>query len=285
MYGHDSVYKSHDIASVSQDSKPPKSPSRNAWTTLDISAASYFGASNESLRLHLQFQAAQTRIHPPRLLATAKLPQVNASYLKSPSDCPKPTRIHHSPIRGYPQPRSTSSQVVEGPTQSGMEEAGTYGIESKNNFITPSSTNQPKAFVVASSRVSKRQRIPHTASERRYRQNLTYHLECLRQKILSLTHRHNRSEIFAIGTSPNNTNARHSEEPHVATLDKISDCTRLSKCEVLNSAVEYIGTIERENEVLRKEAMELRARVQGLQHWCDGARPGLAVKRGTMAGK
>jgi hypothetical protein len=261
MYGHDSVYKSHDIASVSHDTNPPRIPSGNAWTTLDISAASYFGASNESLRLHLQFQAAQTRIHPPRLLATAKLPQVDAPYLESPSDCPKPTRIHHSSIRGYPQSRSTSSQVVEALTQFGMEEPGTYGTESKNNFITPSSTNQHKAFVVASSRVSKRQRIPHTASERRYRQNLTYHLECLRQKIPSLAHRHNRSEIFLTGTSPSNTNVQHTGEPHIATLDKISDCTRLSKCEVLNSAVEYIGTIERENELLRKEAMELRARV------------------------
>lgn len=283
MYGHDPVYKSHDIASVSHDTNPPKSPSGNTRTTLDVSAASYFGASKESQRLPLQFQAAPTRIGPLRLLETARFPQEDTSYLKSPRGCLGLARSDHPPTQGHPPSRSTGGQAVEAPIRSAMKEAEKSGMKNKNNLITSSSTNQHKAFAVVSSRVSKRQNIPHTASEQRYRQKLTDHLECLRQKIPSLTHRHDPGETFAISTSPSKINDQYTGEPHLATLDKISNGTRISKCEILSSAVEYIGTIGRENEVLRKEAMELSARVQGLQYWRDGARRSLAVKRGTIA--
>ena len=77
----------------------------------------------------------------------------------------------------------------------------------------------------------KRQRIPHTAVERRYRENLNAHLDKLRQNVPAL----------ACGAGD------------------AGDGAKPSKCEVLNGAIEYIGTLSREKNALEVKVGDLEA--------------------------
>ena len=98
----------------------------------------------------------------------------------------------------------------------------------------------------ASKRGRKRQRIPHTAVERRYRENLNAHLEKLRQTVPTLASR------------------------NVAGAGKGADRAegaKPSKCEILSGAIDYIGTTERENTSLKNEVRALRTKIQELDAW------------------
>lgn len=77
-----------------------------------------------------------------------------------------------------------------------------------------------------------RKRIPHTAVERRYRENLNLHLEKLRCTVPNLQAAHRR---------------RSSD---------VNDPMKPSKCEVLMGAVEYIKRLESEVARLKKKAGE-----------------------------
>jgi hypothetical protein len=101
----------------------------------------------------------------------------------------------------------------------------------------------------------KRQRIPHTAVERRYRENLNAHLDRLRQTVPSLASR--RLPGAATG-------ARSME---AATAEG----AKPSKCEILNGAIEYITVLDRENNDLKTEVTGLRANVVELQKWYNAA--------------
>jgi len=94
----------------------------------------------------------------------------------------------------------------------------------------------------------KRQRIPHTAVERRYRENLNAHLERLRQTVPNLASRQTQ------GTSSTG-------QP------TIIESAKPSKCEILNGAIEHIGVLDRENQTLKSENTELRTRVDDLNRW------------------
>jgi hypothetical protein len=77
-----------------------------------------------------------------------------------------------------------------------------------------------------------RKRIPHTAVERRYRENLNLHLENLRHAV-----------------------------PHVQAAQRrrasdANDPMKPSKCEVLVGALEYIKRLESENKELRQRLVE-----------------------------
>lgn len=77
-----------------------------------------------------------------------------------------------------------------------------------------------------------RKRIPHTAVERRYRENLNSHLENLRRAV-----------------------------PHVQAAQRrrasdVNDPMKPSKCEVLLGALEYIQRLEKENEELKRRLGE-----------------------------
>lgn len=82
----------------------------------------------------------------------------------------------------------------------------------------------PKA---APTRGRPRKRIPHTAVERRYRENLNAHLEKLRAAVPNLTSAQRRKSSDG------------------------SDPLKPSKCEVLMGAVDYIQRLEAENERLK----------------------------------
>ena len=90
----------------------------------------------------------------------------------------------------------------------------------------------------------KRQRIPHTAVERRYRENLNAHLDKLRQTVPSLASRCGKGVegMHDGGVKP-------------------------SKCEILNGAIEHIGAIDKENQALRNEVKLLRARLEEAEKW------------------
>lgn len=77
-----------------------------------------------------------------------------------------------------------------------------------------------------------RKRIPHTAVERRYRENLNLHLENLRRAV-----------------------------PHVQAAQRrrasdVNDPMKPSKCEVLLGALEYIKRLESENKALKQRLGE-----------------------------
>ena len=89
----------------------------------------------------------------------------------------------------------------------------------------------------------KRQRIPHTAVERRYRENLNAHLDRLRQTIPSLAARGGK------------------------TCDGVHEGVKPSKCEILNGAIEHIGSLSKENDALRNEVKLLRARFEEVDRY------------------
>lgn len=84
--------------------------------------------------------------------------------------------------------------------------------------------------VKSTARGRPRKRIPHTAVERRYRENLNMHLEKLRAAVPNLTAAQRRRSNDG------------------------SDALKPSKCEVLMGAVEYIKRLETENEQLKRKA-------------------------------
>ncbi|KAF2717825.1 hypothetical protein K431DRAFT_306633 [Polychaeton citri CBS 116435] len=105
-----------------------------------------------------------------------------------------------------------------------------------------------------SARGRKRQRIPHTAVERRYRENLNAHLDRLRQAVPALAAR--RSSGSSRVDAPATTTTAEGVKP--------------SKCEILSGAIEHIGALDRENDTLKAEVQALRARIQELERWYSG---------------
>jgi len=97
-------------------------------------------------------------------------------------------------------------------------------------------------------RSRKRQRIPHTAVERRYRENLNAHLEKLRQHVPTLA----AKKGFGAG----------------AVVDQ-GESGKPSKCEILSSAIEHIDSLGRENAGLSHEVQALRIQVAELATWYE----------------
>ena len=93
----------------------------------------------------------------------------------------------------------------------------------------------------------KRQRIPHTAVERRYRENLNAHLDKLRQSVPSLAAR---------PTGKGGSSAVQCQEG-----------VKPSKCEILNGAIEHIAALDKENQGLRDEVKMLRGRIVEMERW------------------
>ncbi|KAK0269109.1 hypothetical protein LTR35_015018 [Friedmanniomyces endolithicus] len=112
----------------------------------------------------------------------------------------------------------------------------------------------------------KRQRIPHTAVERRYRDNLNAHLDKLRLSVPAFTG-------GARGVVQGGSAAGSSAGAKSGGVG--SGEAKPSKCEVLNGAIEHIGQVEMENRGLREEVQMLGARVEELERWCrEGGRGG-----------
>lgn len=143
-----------------------------------------------------------------------------------------------------PEPRSNTRPHHSTAASSNTKRSGSDSGDSCPEGTEPTiNTSGAK-----STRGRKRQRIPHTAVERRYRENLNAHLDKLRQTVPALASRRLSSAqaqgkcVEAEGAKP-------------------------SKCEILNGAIEYIGGLDRENRGLRDEVKMLRGRLEDLERW------------------
>lgn len=125
---------------------------------------------------------------------------------------------------------------------SGTSSIKRSGSEDEDDEYIPSEEAKPRG--------RKRQRIPHTAVERRYRENLNAHLDKLRQTVPSLASKR------AAGNSKSG--------------DGMGEGVKPSKCEILNGAIEHIGSLGKENAALKTEVKALRSRLEDLERWCNG---------------
>ena len=114
----------------------------------------------------------------------------------------------------------------------------------------PTSDEEDEDYVPSegpkTTRGRKRQRIPHTAVERRYRENLNAHLDKLRQAVPSLAAR---------------------KTPGAPKGGEGGEGMKPSKCEILNGAIEHIGSLDRENATLKSEVKALRSRMTEMENW------------------
>lgn len=135
--------------------------------------------------------------------------------------------------------------------------AGTHHRASTSS--APSTTNMS-----VSNRGRKRQRIPHTAVERRYRENLNAHLDKLRQTVpafnqTAISHGGVRSDEIIVGAAGGDGGS--------TVGAGTAGGMRPSKCEVLNGAIEHIVSLDKENGVLKAENKALRQRLDEVEQW------------------
>jgi hypothetical protein len=182
-------------------------------------------------------------LYPNRHLGHMQSPHSSISAA-SPNQPPFP-----SPALPSNDKRPQPTHTVSAPDVR-VNKAGKY---MKNNSDEDDEEYEPNQQPATSSgRGRKRQRIPHTAVERRYRENLNAHLEKLRQTVPSLAGRRG---------------------PGGSKVDG-GEGVRPSKCEILHGAIEYIGTQDkvmsakdqRIAELARENAV-LKANFEQMQNW------------------
>jgi len=123
--------------------------------------------------------------------------------------------------------------------------SGGHSAKVKSNSDADDDDYQPNEEVKPP-RGRKRQRIPHTAVERRYRENLNAHLDRLRQAVPSLAAR---------------------KGPGAGKGMEGGEGVKPSKCEILNGAIEHIQGLDKQIMDLRNENQKLVASMEQMQHW------------------
>ncbi|USW49532.1 Putative myc-type, basic helix-loop-helix (bHLH) domain-containing protein [Septoria linicola] len=144
-------------------------------------------------------------------------------------------------IRSITAPAAPDHRPRRVTNASGTSSIKRSGSEEEDDEYVPTEDAKPRG--------RKRQRIPHTAVERRYRENLNAHLEKLRQTVPSLA-----SKRSAGASKPG---------------DGLGEGVKPSKCEILNGAIEHIGALGKENAALKNEVNALRSRMEDLERWCN----------------
>lgn len=158
---------------------------------------------------------------------------------------------------GTPSPREaslSSPQLTHATVRPGLHQRASAPdpseLQSNRSSLTGSalkpSSDDDDEYIPnePSNRGRKRQRIPHTAVERRYRENLNAHLDKLRQTVPALARR---------GVEGAKGEGGQGVKP--------------SKCEVLNGAIEHIGALNKEVNDLKAENAALRGRLEQMQQW------------------
>lgn len=235
---------------------------------MDIGTPSNFESPQEPIESYIQTQPTHTHLQPPRLPSNTQHPHIHAPSVSPHQEIPDPMSLDRPSMPGRAKTDPVKRQHAK-PSKTTPNIKASGSDESDDDFV-PSEPNQTPKPTTTSTRGRKRQRIPHTAVERRYRENLNAHLERLRQTVPALASRRTSGGVIS---AINNTTAttipghRASEPTSVPVAPLLSDGAKPSKCEILNGAIEHIGLVERENGGLRDEIKELRARVEDLQRW------------------
>ena len=149
----------------------------------------------------------------------------------------------------YSDKRPALAKVGRPATDPGPHDYGPSGCPHNDTKHEDSSEADDEEYVPQvepKARGKKRQRIPHTAVERRYRENLNSNLDKLRQTVPALAAR--RGQGASKGAEG-------------------GEGVKPSKCEILNGAIEHIGSLSKQNDGLRHENRALRARMEDMQNW------------------
>jgi hypothetical protein len=160
------------------------------------------------------------------------------------SQSPKSSHAHSSPQDWYARDtkRPAIGRSITAPESRHPRATATYGeapVLKRNGTSEDGDDDDyvPGAAEDTKGRGRKRQRIPHTAVERRYRENLNAHLDKLRQTVPALASRSKPGEGAVEGVKP-------------------------SKCEILNGAIEHIGALDKENRALKDEVRMLKSKLE-----------------------
>ncbi|WPH00975.1 Hypothetical protein R9X50_00380900 [Acrodontium crateriforme] len=163
------------------------------------------------------------------------------------------SHISHPPSTSHTEERPPLGRSNTAPDHPGHRRSttstGTAGIVKRSGSEEGEDEYVPTEEHQKSGRGRKRQRVPHTAVERRYRENLNAHLDKLRQTVPAFAKRR----------------ASGSGKPgDPATM---GEGVKPSKCEILNGAIEHILAVDKENAALKHEVQALRARLDELERW------------------
>jgi len=269
-YFHDDVQPymaAYSTTAASNNLISPCYPTENTWSDMDIGTPSNFDSPQEPIESYIQSQPTHSRLQPPRLPSNSQHPHAHAPSISPHQEIPDPMSVDRPSMPGRAKTDPVKSQHAK-PHKTTPNIKASGSDESDDDFVPSESNQTPKPPTAASNRGRKRQRIPHTAVERRYRENLNAHLERLRQTVPALASRRTSGGIPLSGSNITTTTGHRGSEPNtIPVAPLLSDGAKPSKCEILNGAIEHIGLVERENGGLRDEIKELRARVEDLQRW------------------
>jgi hypothetical protein len=268
-YFHDDTppFMAFSSTGASNNLISPCFPAENAWSDIDMNTPSNFDSPQEPIESFIPNPPNHAHLLPPRVSGATRHSHAHAPLtsphqeITDPMSVDRPSlpgRSHTEPVKGQHSARASKTANIK---QSGSD-------ESDEDFVPSESNQNSKPATTASNRGRKRQRIPHTAVERRYRENLNAHLERLRQTVPALASRRVSGNIPLVSNNHSVVPGHRASEPNTAPVGALlSDGAKPSKCEILNGAIEHIGAVERENAGLREEVKDLRTRVEDLQRW------------------
>lgn len=276
-------YLAYSTVASSNNIISPCFPTENAWSDMDIGTPSNFDSPHQPIESYLPTQPSISHLQPPRVPSNGQNTHAQAPSISPQHEIADPMTVDRPPNR---RSQTEPVKVHQAKANKSPNIKASASDESDEDFVPSESNQASKHPAGASNRGRKRQRIPHTAVERRYRENLNAHLERLRQTVPSLASRRASGGIpLVTAANHNNANTIHghrASEPNTTpVVALLSDGAKPSKCEILNGAIEHIGAVERENATLREEVKELRARVEDLQRWYSAT---LRVSGGGGAG-
>lgn len=178
---------------------------------------SYHNAHQSAMHLYPNHMAGP--MQSPQSSIGALSP--NQTPLESPPFVTYDTKPQLARLNSAPEPRGLRGAVA------------TNGVHGK---LKGSSDDGDDSYEPDLKRGRKRQRIPHTAVERRYRENLNAHLEKLRQAVPPLAARKGPGGGKGEGEG-----------------------VKPSKCEILHGAIEYIGARDKEMAAKDRRIADLMA--------------------------
>jgi hypothetical protein len=267
-------FMAYSTTSASTNLLSPCFQAENAWSDIDMNTPSNFDSPQEPIESFIPTQPNNAHLLPPRVPGNVRHPHTHAPLTSPHQEISDPMNVLRLSSLERSQTEPTKGSQNRASKTANIK--ASVSDESDDDFVPSESNQASKPSTMPSTRGRKRQRIPHTAVERRYRENLNAHLERLRQTVPALASRRASGGIPLMGGGH-----RASEPSTVPVVALLSDGAKPSKCEILNGAIEHIGAIERENGALRDEVKGLRARVEDLQRWYSAT---LQTAGGNRAG-